>query len=76
MKLKPRDPSKDTLMTAQLLSYCYGQVAFIETLAGFFAYFVTFACHGWLPRHLLFNRKSFESKAVGDLEDSYGQEWV
>jgi magnesium-transporting ATPase (P-type) len=34
MLLKPRDPKKDRLMSGSMLSYSYGQVAVIETLAG------------------------------------------
>lgn len=76
MKLKPRDPNKDTLMTLPMLSYSYGQIGVLETLGGFFAYFCTFACNGWLPKDLLFSQSRFESSAVNDLSDSYGQEWV
>ncbi|OXA57033.1 Sodium/potassium-transporting ATPase subunit alpha [Folsomia candida] len=75
MKLKPRDPNKDTLMTLPMLSYSYGQIGVLETLGGFFAYFCTFACNGWLPKDLLFSQSRFESSAVNDLSDSYGQEW-
>jgi len=76
MKLKPRNPRKDTLVTAQVLSYSYGQVAVIETVAGFFAYFVTFACQGWYPLDLFFIQRLWDSAAVNDLPDSYGQEWT
>ncbi len=75
MKLKPRNP-KDSLVTAQVLSYSYGQVSVIETAAGFFAYFVTFGYQGWLPYRLLYIQASWDSAAINDLEDSYGQEWV
>ena len=76
MKLKPRDPNKDTLVTAQVLSYSYGQVAVIETAAGFLAYFVTFGYNGWLPLQLLNIQLRWDSQSINDLEDSYGQEWA
>jgi sodium/potassium-transporting ATPase subunit alpha len=76
MQLKPRDPNKDILLSMPMLSYSYGQVAVIETLAGFLSYFVTFARDGWLPLDLLFCQSRFENDAVNDLEDSYGQEWT
>lgn len=54
MKLIPRDPNIDTLMTLPMLSFSYGQVAVIETVASFFSYVVVFASNGWLPYDLLF----------------------
>jgi hypothetical protein len=32
--------------------------------------------NGFLPSRLLGLRKSWESRDINDLEDSYGQEWV
>ncbi len=54
----------------------YGQIGFIQSCAGFFTYVVVMAENGFLPSRLLNLRKSWESKHVNDLEDSYGQEWV
>lgn len=76
MKLKPRDPNHDVLITGPMLSYSYGQAACIETFSGFLAYFVTFACYGWLPQQLIFHQREYESENINDLQDSFGQEWV
>ncbi len=54
----------------------YGQIGFIQAAAGFFVYFVIMAENGFLPRRLFGIRKQWDSKAINDLSDSYGQEWV
>lgn len=54
----------------------YGQIGMIQASAGFFTYLVIMAENGFWPSRLLGLRKSWESKAINDLEDSYGQEWV
>ena len=54
----------------------YGQIGMIQAAAGFFVYFVVMAENGFLPNHLFGIRKMWDSKAVNDLTDSYGQEWV
>lgn len=54
----------------------YGQIGMIQAAAGFFVYFVIMAENGFLPRRLFGIRKMWDSKAVNDLTDSYGQEWV
>lgn len=54
----------------------YGQIGMIQAAAGFFVYFVIMAENGFLPRDLFGIRKQWDSKAVNDLTDSYGQEWV
>ena len=76
MKLKPRDRTRDTLITKANLSFAYGQVSVIETFAAFFVYCVIFGCNGWLPNKLLFVQQKWDSAGIQDLEDSYGQEWV
>lgn len=48
----------------------------IQAAAGFFVYFVIMAENGFLPNDLFGIRKMWDSKAVNDLTDSYGQEWV
>ena len=60
----------------RLISVAYGQIGMIQASAGFFTYFVIMAENGFLPNRLLGLRKGWDSKAVNDLEDSYGQEWV
>uniref|UniRef100_T1E7T1 Putative sodium or proton efflux--potassium uptake antiporter n=1 Tax=Anopheles aquasalis TaxID=42839 RepID=T1E7T1_ANOAQ len=48
----------------------------IQAAAGFFVYFVIMAENGFLPLKLFGLRKSWDSKAINDLTDSYGQEWT
>lgn len=63
-------------MTCRLISMAYGQIGMIQAAAGFFVYFVIMAENGFLPITLFGIRKHWDSKAVNDLSDSYGQEWV
>ena len=51
----------------------YGQIGMIQASAGFFVYFVILAENGFWPSRLLGLRKGWDSRAVNDLEDSYGQ---
>lgn len=60
----------------RLISMAYGQIGMIQAAAGFFVYFVIMAENGFLPGKLFGIRESWDSKAVNDLGDSYGQEWV
>ena len=60
----------------RLISMAYGQIGFIQAAAGFFVYFVIMAENGFLPSRLFGIRKQWDSKAINDLSDSYGQEWV
>lgn len=60
----------------RLISMAYGQIGMIQAAAGFFVYFVIMAENGFLPLHLFGIRKQWDSKAINDLRDSYGQEWV
>lgn len=54
----------------------YGQIGMIQASAGFFVYFVIMAENGFRPDKLFGIRKNWDSRAVNDLQDSYGQEWV
>ncbi|XP_018494795.1 sodium/potassium-transporting ATPase subunit alpha isoform X2 [Galendromus occidentalis] len=76
MKRLPRDPKKDKLVNERLISIAYGQIGMMQAAAGFFAYFVIMGENGFWPDRLLGLRKEWDSKAVNDLEDSYGQEWT
>jgi sodium/potassium-transporting ATPase subunit alpha len=76
MKRKPRDPQHDKLVNERLISIAYGQIGMMQAAAGFFAYFVIMGENGFWPSRLLGIRKEWDSKAVNDLEDSYGQEWT
>uniref|UniRef100_A0A1B0G9E2 Cation-transporting P-type ATPase C-terminal domain-containing protein n=1 Tax=Glossina morsitans morsitans TaxID=37546 RepID=A0A1B0G9E2_GLOMM len=76
MKRQPRDPYRDNLVNRRLISMAYGQIGMIQAAAGFFVYFVIMAENGFLPLKLFGIRKMWDSKAVNDLTDSYGQEWT
>ena len=76
MKRQPRNPKKDKLVNERLISMAYGQIGFIQAAAGFFTYFVIMAENGFLPSFLFGLRNDWDSKAINDLQDSYGQEWT
>merc|ERR1712179_821356 len=76
MKRQPRNPFTDKLVNERLISMAYGQIGMIQASAGFFVYFVIMAENGFLPMDLFGLRKSWDSIAINDLEDSYGQEWT
>ncbi|KAL1460635.1 hypothetical protein WDU94_012600 [Cyamophila willieti] len=76
MKRQPRDPYRDNLVNHRLISMAYGQIGMIQAAAGFFVYFVIMAENGFLPGKLFGIRKQWDSKAINDLTDSYGQEWT
>ncbi|XP_052120332.1 sodium/potassium-transporting ATPase subunit alpha isoform X8 [Frankliniella occidentalis] len=76
MKRQPRDPYSDKLVNHRLISMAYGQIGMIQAAAGFFVYFVIMAENGFLPIKLFGIRKHWDSKAINDLPDSYGQEWT
>lgn len=60
----------------RLISMAYGQIGMIQAASGFFVYFVIMGENGfWMPR-LLGLREQWDARAVNDLQDSYGQEWV
>jgi len=60
----------------RLISMAYGQIGMIQASAGFFVYFVIMAENGFFPGRLLGLRRAWDSPAVNDVEDSYGQEWT
>merc|ERR1711950_1195 len=76
MKRQPRNPFTDKLVNERLISMAYGQIGMIQASAGFFVYFVILAENGFWPSKLFGLRKSWDSLAINDLEDSYGQEWT
>merc|ERR1711973_122554 len=76
MKRPPRNPFTDKLVNERLISMAYGQIGMIQASAGFFVYFVIMAENGFFPGRLLGLRREWDSQAVNDLEDSYGQEWT
>merc|ERR1712055_971143 len=76
MKRQPRNPFTDKLVNQRLISMAYGQIGMIQALAGFYSYFVIIAENGFLPPFLFGLREQWDSKAINDLSDSYGQEWT
>ena len=76
MKRKPRDPQNDKLVNERLISMSYGQIGMMQASAGFFTYFVILCENGFWMSDLFGIRQQWDSKAVNDLKDSYGQEWV
>merc|ERR1712010_247463 len=75
-KRQPRNPFTDKLVNERLISMAYGQIGMIQASAGFFVYFVIMCENGFWPSTLLGLRREWDSQAVNDLEDSYGQEWT
>merc|ERR1712038_111214 len=76
MKRMPRNPFTDKLVNERLISMAYGMIGMIQASAGFFVYLVILAENGFWPSRLFGIRRSWDSSAVNDLEDSYGQEWT
>lgn len=76
MKRKPRNLHQDKLVNERLISLTYGQIGIIQALSGFFTYFWIMADNGFKPLSLFYLRKEWNSPAVENLVDSYGQEWV
>lgn len=76
MKRMPRNPFTDKLVNERLISVAYGMIGMIQASAGFFVYLVILAENGFWPSRLLGLREEWDSHAVNDLEDSYGQEWT
>merc|ERR1712198_708461 len=76
MKRQPRNPFTDKLVNERLISMAYGQIGMIQASAGFFVYFVIMCENGFWPMRLLGLRRAWDSPAVNDVEDSYGQEWT
>lgn len=76
MKRKPRDPVRDKLVNERLISLSYGQIGMIQASAGFFTYFWIMADNGFFPMKLIQLRSEWDSRAINNVLDSYGQEWV
>jgi len=60
----------------RLISMAYGQIGMIQASGGFFTYLVIMAENGFFPSDLLGVRQQWDSRAVTNVVDSYGQEWV
>ncbi|XP_012257126.3 sodium/potassium-transporting ATPase subunit alpha-B-like [Athalia rosae] len=75
MRRAPRNPQYDKLVNKRLISMTYGQIGMIQSLAGFYTYFTVLGFYGFYPQDLIGIRERWESKAVNDLSDSFGQQW-
>uniref|UniRef100_A0AC35U2K9 Sodium/potassium-transporting ATPase subunit alpha n=1 Tax=Rhabditophanes sp. KR3021 TaxID=114890 RepID=A0AC35U2K9_9BILA len=75
MKRAPRDSNHDKLVNERLISLAYGQIGMIQAAAGYFSYFWIMADNGFLPWTLLNIREQWDSRAINNVRDSYGQEW-
>lgn len=75
MHKPPRDLQKDHLVTWNLIKLTYFQVGVIQLVAAMTGYFTAYAAFGFYPSDLLFTRERWDSIAVNDFKDSYGQEW-
>jgi len=76
MKLKPRNPMVDKLVTRNLLLRAYALMGIVETLGGFMGYFVSLMHYGWKPQRLWQLRADWDDSDNNNLMDSYGYEWV
>jgi len=74
MKLMPRNPKKDFLVTRSLLLWGFFQGGFIVALSGYMGYFVTLMQYGWMPWHFWQLRNIWDQDVTQ--EDAYGQELV
>merc|ERR1711962_1142499 len=76
MKRPPRNPFTDKLVNERLISMAFGPAGVVPASPSFFVYFVIMCENGFWPSRLLGLRRPWDSQAVNDLEDSYGQEWT
>ena len=76
MKLPPRNPRTDNLVTRNLLLRSYGQIGVIMSSSGFLGYFVAFLHYGWKPQDLWQLRVKWDDANNNALSDSYGNLWV
>ena len=74
MKMQPRDPKKDFLVTRNLLLWSFLQAGIIIGCSGFMGYFVTMAQWGWMPQQLWQLRAGWDVDT--EMTDWYGQEWT
>ncbi|TRY70575.1 hypothetical protein TCAL_08725 [Tigriopus californicus] len=76
MKRGPRNPISDGIVTETMIFTSYGHVGLIQGAAGLFTYCVIMAENGFWPSNLVGIRTEWDSRAINDLKDTYGQEWT
>ena len=74
MKLPPRNPTSDYLVTRSLLLWSFFQGGLIVTASGYLGFFSTLMDKGWMPWDLWQLRAKWEDDVV--LYDHYGKSWV
>ena len=75
MKRPPRNPN-ERLATRSLIEIAYPHIGMIESFGSFFVYLVVMGQNGFLPMRLWGISTQWDSQAINDLEDSYGQNWT
>lgn len=76
MLRKPRNPHQEKLVNGRLVRRSYAQIGIVEAVGAFYSYYVVMAENGFWPVRLFGLREKWDSAAINDLEDSYGQEWT
>ena len=74
MKLPPRNPKCDFLVTRDLLLWSFFQAGITISLSGYMGYFITMAQWGWMPQQLWQLRAGWDRDI--EMTDWYGQELV
>ena len=54
MRRAPRHTVRDRMVNARLMSYCYGQIGWIQSLSGMLCYFIFMNDYGFKPHTLPF----------------------
>lgn len=68
MHRPPRDPNRDRLINRRLISMTYGQIGMVQSVAGFYTFFVILLYHGFMPLDLIGLRQDWENKKVVHLK--------
>lgn len=76
MKRNPRNKFTDRLVNERLISMAYGQIGFIQALAGFVCYVWIMQDNGFNPTELLGLRSHWDDKHTQSVTDSFGQQWA
>lgn len=76
MSREPIDLVKQGLFDGRLMLMAYCFFGAFQAMASFFTYLVIMTENGYFAFDLLGVRKQWNSKAINDLIDSCGQEWV
>ena len=75
MKQQPRNSETDHLVTRRMFNRAYFQIGMIQASAGFMAYFIVMADHGFYITDLFNLRSSWDKKEVL-IFDRFNVLWV